>query len=63
MAEISNIQDKYIRYIDSIIANHRISHAYLVEVNNYDQDIEVKIDFICDGDNYEGIYVIVLMRI
>ena len=46
MAEISNIQDKYIRYIDSIIANHRISHAYLVEVNNYDQDIAFIYDFI-----------------
>ena len=46
MAEFSNIQEKFIHYVDGIIANNRISHAYLVEVNNYDNDIPFIYDFI-----------------
>ena len=46
MGEMSNIQEKYINYIDSVVSNNRVSHAYLVEVNNYDSDISFVYDFI-----------------
>jgi len=46
MGEMSNIQEKFINYIDSIVSNNRVSHAYLVEVNNYDSDISFVYDFI-----------------
>ena len=46
MALESNIRDNYIQYIDSIIKNNRVSHAYLVEVNNYDEDMDYIYSFI-----------------
>lgn len=46
MAEESNIKEKFYRYIDQIILNHKISHAYLVEVNNYDDDLDAIYTFI-----------------
>lgn len=46
MEEISYVKKNYINYIDSIIKNNKISHAYLIEVDNYDSDIEYIYSFI-----------------
>ena len=46
MAEVSTIKENFIHYIDSIIKNNKISHAYLVEVNDYQEDMPYVYDFI-----------------
>ena len=46
MEEMSYIKKNYINYIDSIIKNNRVSHAYLVEVDNYESDIDYVYTFI-----------------
>lgn len=46
MADISNIKENYIHYIDSIVKNHKVSHAYLVEVDNYEEDLKFVYLFI-----------------
>ena len=46
MAEITNIKENYIHYIDGIIKNNKVSHAYLIEVNNYEDDLKYVYDFI-----------------
>ncbi len=46
MAELSVIKQNYVHYIDNIIKNHKVSHTYLVEVNNYDTDMSYVYDFI-----------------
>lgn len=40
MDDISEVKKKYIDYIDSIITNKKNSHAYLVEVDNYENDMK-----------------------
>ena len=42
----SLIKKKYLQYIDEIIKNKKVSHAYLIEVDNYDQDLVYVLDFI-----------------
>lgn len=46
MAEISNIKENFIHYIDGIIENNKVSHAYLIEVNNYEEDLQYIYSFI-----------------
>ncbi len=46
MDEISLIKKKYINYIDNAVKNHKIFHAYLFEVGNYDNDFQYILDFI-----------------
>jgi len=46
MKELSLVKKKYIDYIDSIIERKTISHSYLVEVSNYDNDLSYVYDFI-----------------
>lgn len=46
MADISIIKKNYIHYVDRIINNNRVSHAYLVEVDNYDDDLSYIYHFI-----------------
>lgn len=46
MEEISYIKKNYINYIDSIVKNDKVSHAYLIEVDNYDSDIKYIYTFI-----------------
>ena len=40
MEKIIGAKKIYIDFIDKIIENKRISHAYLIEVDNYDDDYE-----------------------
>lgn len=46
MAEESIVKRKFIDYIDKIIDNGRISHAYLFEVDNYEEDLNYIYSFI-----------------
>ena len=46
MDNISVIKKNYIDYIDKIIENNKVSHAYLIELNNYDDDMKYIFDFI-----------------
>lgn len=46
MSQMSLIKKNYINYINHVIKNSKISHAYLVEVENYDEDFQYILDFI-----------------
>ncbi len=41
----SNIKEQFIDYINHVIKNNKLSHAYLIEVSNYD-DLSYLYDFI-----------------
>jgi len=42
----SVIVKNYINYIDKIISNNKVSHAYLFEINDYDKDFKYILDFV-----------------
>ena len=42
----SYTKDRFIKYINNVIDSNKISHAYLIELNNYDEDYKYVIDFI-----------------
>lgn len=46
MDNISDVKKKYIDYIDNIISNKKNSHAYLVELDNYEDDMKYVYLFI-----------------
>lgn len=46
MNEITAVKKKYIEYVDKLVTNNKVSHAYLVEVDNYDSDMKYIYDFI-----------------
>jgi len=46
MEEISVIKKNYIDYIDKIIKNNKLSHAYIIEVDDYYKDSNYIFDFI-----------------
>ena len=46
MDNISVVKKNYIDYINKIIENNKVSHAYLIELNNYDEDMKYIFDFI-----------------
>ena len=46
MYNISYVKKKYIDYIDNIISNKKNSHAYLVELDNYEDDMKYVYLFI-----------------
>ena len=46
MDNISVIKKNYIDYINKIIKNNKVSHAYLIELNDYDDDMKYIYDFI-----------------
>jgi len=46
MEKVSVVKEKYIEYIDGIIKNNKVSHAYLIEVDNYNEDLTYIYDFI-----------------
>lgn len=46
MEDISIVKKNFINYIDSIIDNKKISHAYLIEIDDFDSDIKYVYDFI-----------------
>ena len=46
MGEASVIVKNYINYIDQIIKNNKVSHAYLFEINDYDSDFKYILNFV-----------------
>lgn len=46
MDNISVVKKNYIDYINKIIKNNKVSHAYLIELNDYDEDMKYIYDFI-----------------
>ena len=46
MNSFSNVKDKFIKYIDKLVDNAKISHTYLIEVGNYEEDFKYVFDFI-----------------
>ena len=38
--------DNFYNYVDNIIKNNRLSHTYLIEVNDYEEDFNVILNFI-----------------
>lgn len=58
MNNLSNVKKQYIDYINNIKKNDKISHAYLIELDNYDDDLKYVYFFIkmilCDLD-FEGL--------
>ena len=42
----SLVKQNFINYINHVVLNNKISHAYLIEVDNYDEDIKYIFDFI-----------------
>ena len=46
MDNISVVKKNYIDYINKIIENNKVSHAYLIELNDYEEDMKYIYDFI-----------------
>lgn len=46
MDNISVVKKNYIDYINKIIKNNKVSHAYLIELNDYEADMKYIFDFI-----------------
>ena len=46
MKEVSYIKKKYIDYINNIIKKNSVSHAYILEIDNYDTDYVFLLDLI-----------------
>lgn len=46
MDKLSVVKKNYIDYIDKIIENNKVSHAYLIEINDYDTDKKYIFNFI-----------------
>lgn len=46
MDNLSVVKKKYIDYINNIVGNNKISHAYLIEINDYELDKSYIFDFI-----------------
>ena len=46
MAEKSNVRDNFIQFVNQTVKNHKVSHAYLIEVDNYEENLSMIYDFI-----------------
>ena len=46
MNDVSKIKQNFINSINKIIMNHKVSHSYLIEVNDYDNDMVYIYHFI-----------------
>lgn len=46
MEEVSIIKKNFIKYVDKLIEHKRVSHAYLIEIDNYETDSKYIFDFI-----------------
>ena len=42
----SFVRERFIKYINNVIDTKKISHAFLIEVNNYDDDYQMVLNFI-----------------
>ena len=46
MRNLSIVKKKFFDYVDHIIENNKVSHAYIIEIDNYDQDMIEIYDFV-----------------
>lgn len=46
MNELSSVKKNFIDHINNLIVRGKISHAYLIEVSNYNEDFELILSFI-----------------
>ena len=46
MDNLSHVKQLFIDYVNQIIINSKVSHAYLIEVDNYEEDFKYIYDFI-----------------
>ena len=46
MNDLSMIKRKYIDYVNNIILNNKISHSYLIEIDDYEHDMRYVYMFI-----------------
>ena len=46
MDNLSVVKSNFINYIDKLISNGKISHTYLIEIGNYEEDYKYILDFI-----------------
>ena len=46
MNEVSLMKKNYINYINKIVKNKKISHTYLIEIDDYEKDFSYIMDFI-----------------
>lgn len=46
MSEKNFIKKNFINYVNKIVEKNKISHAYLIEVDNYDLDMKYVYNFI-----------------
>lgn len=46
MSSISFVHDNFFHYVNTIIENHKLSHSYIIELSNYDDDLKCVFDFI-----------------
>ena len=46
MEKLSGVKKKFFNYVDRIIMNNKVSHSYLIELDNYDDDINYVFSFV-----------------
>ena len=46
MEELSVVKKNFINYTNHIIQNHKVSHAYLIEIDSYEKDFPYVLNFI-----------------
>ena len=46
MRNLSIVKKKFFDYVDNIIDNNKVSHAYIIEVDNYDDNMIDIYDFV-----------------
>lgn len=46
MDDLSLVKRRFISYVDKLVENNKISHTYLIEIGNYDDDYKFVIDFV-----------------
>ena len=46
MSNLSYVKQNYVQYINHIISNNKVSHAYLIELDNYEEDFKFVLSFI-----------------
>jgi len=46
MENVSVVKKKYINYIDKVIKNNKLSHSYLIEISDYENDMKYVLDFV-----------------
>ena len=46
MDNLSFVKKNFLHYVNKIIDNHKISHTYLIEIDDYDNDLKFVYDFV-----------------